>query len=162
MYSTYIAVWYTHGTTFEKLLYFYTTLLRMVSFQYMYPRTILLFILLACTLIGGKPFSVFALETYMITPVTPSLHELFTNTNGSTLPHPQIATFSIDASGNAYGYTENGIYFSQYTIPNALGIRIQRFDMEEYHHYIIEGTAVYSLETFSAELAQAYKEHVAV
>lgn len=125
-------------------------------------HTTILHTLLTCALICGYSFPVLAADTYTFGTVTAAPHETFTNTNWDSIPHPQVATFTIDAYGDAYGYTENGIYFSQYAIPNALGIRIQRFDMEEYHHYIIEGTVVYSLEAFSAELAQAYKEHVAV
>ena len=76
------------------------------------------------------------------------------NENWFTMPHPKIAEFTIKNDGSAYGMTETGVPFTQENIENALGLRIQRFVMEDHHHYIIDGVPVYSLEEFSIQLAR--------
>jgi hypothetical protein len=83
----------------------------------------------------------------------------FNNENWFTLTHPSINTFSIRDDGSAYGLTETGIPFMQYNIENNIGMRIQRFEIQDHYHYIIDGEVIYSFEDFSAELAQAYEAH---
>lgn len=78
------------------------------------------------------------------------------NENWFTEPHPRVAEFTVRDDGSAYGMTETGISFTQENIENALGLRIQRFVLQDHYHYIIEGEEVYSLTDFSIALAEAY------
>ena len=82
--------------------------------------------------------------------------ERFNNDNWYLLPHPRVETFSVNADGNATGFTENGISFVQYTVPNTNEIRVQRFEIQEHYHYIVDGKIIDSFTEFSALLAQAY------
>ena len=84
----------------------------------------------------------------------------FDNENWFTRTHPRIASFSVLEDGNAYGITETGIPFNQYRIEDPNGIRIQRFEIEDHFHYIIEGEVVYSFQDFSKELALAYQRTI--
>jgi len=80
----------------------------------------------------------------------------FTQNSWFTMPHPRVISFSVREDGSAIGLTETGIVFTQYNVPNSAGIRVQRFEIEDHFHYIIEGEIVYSFTEFSARLAQAY------
>lgn len=79
------------------------------------------------------------------------------NDNWLLYTQPRVNMFTIRDDGSSYGLTETGIPFVQYNIENALGMRIQRFEIEDHYHYVIEGEVVYTLKDFSAELAQAYE-----
>ena len=98
-----------------------------------------------------------AFESHTIQPALEVPHVRFTNDNWDTLPHPEVAEFSIGDDGNAFGKTTTGIYFSQFTTPNAYGLRIQRFEIEDHYHYIVEGTVMNSLADLSVTLARAYE-----
>ena len=87
--------------------------------------------------------------------------ERFNNDNWYFLPHPRVTTFSVGADGSATGFTENGISFVQYNVPNPYGIRVQRFEIQDHYHYIVDGEIVDSFTEFSALLAQAH-ERVAI
>ncbi|HEX4799136.1 MAG TPA: hypothetical protein VFV22_01225 [Candidatus Paceibacterota bacterium] len=78
----------------------------------------------------------------------------FTNENWLILPHPKIASFIVHPDGNASGITETGITFAQYNIPNAYGVRIQRFEIQDHYHYIIDGVDVYTITDLAIRLAQ--------
>ncbi len=80
----------------------------------------------------------------------------FNNTNWSLLPHPRVASFSMSDDGSASGLTENGIVFVQYNVPNTYGIRVQRFEIQDHYHYIVEGEIADSFTEFSSLLARAY------
>jgi len=84
------------------------------------------------------------------------LTERFNNQNWYTLPHPRVATFSVNTDGSATGFTEDGISFVQYNVPNTYGVRVQRFEIQDHYHYIVDGEIVDSFTEFSALLAQAY------
>ena len=86
--------------------------------------------------------------------------ERFNNDNWYLLPHPRVATFSVSTDGSATGFTENGISFVQYNVPNTYGIRVQRFEIQEHYHYIVGGEIVNSFTEFSVLLAQAYRAHM--
>lgn len=109
---------------------------------------------------GGK--IVHADESFLIGPVIPYGSERFNNDNWDILPHPRVAEFTIRTDGSAYGLTENGISFVQYYVPNDLGIRVQRFEIQDHYHYIVEGTIANSLQELSAQLALAYETRVMV
>lgn len=80
----------------------------------------------------------------------------FDNINWYILPHPKVASFSVSIDGSTTGFTENGISFVQYNVPNTYGIRVQRFEIQEHYHYIVEGKIVDSITEFSILLAQAH------
>lgn len=100
--------------------------------------------------------SVFCAETYTVGAVTGTPTFRFNNDNWFTEDHPQIASFSMNDDGSAFGLTVTGVPFTQYNVPNTAGIRIQRFEIEDHYHYIVEGEIVYSMTELSAHLAQAY------
>ncbi len=108
------------------------------------------------------PCSSFADETYSISTAftTPSFR--FNNDNWFTHEHPKVATFTMHSDGSADGLTETGVPFVQYNVPNTAGIRIQRFEIEDHYHYIINGEIAYTFEELSAYLAQAYEAQSAV
>ncbi len=104
------------------------------------------------------PFADVRAETYVIQPVLPDATPMrFTNENWFTLPHPEVANFSLLADGSMHGSTVTGASFVQYNVPNDLGIRVQRFEIDDHYHFIIEGEVAYTFEEFSAKLAQAYQ-----
>lgn len=84
----------------------------------------------------------------------------FNNENWYTLPHPKVATFSMLANGNAEGVTEDGRTFIQYMVPNPYGIRVQRFEVEDHYHYVVDGEIADSFTELSILLALAYKETI--
>lgn len=49
-----------------------------------------------------------------------TLAERFNNENWYILPHPRVATFSVNADGRASGFTEDGISFAQFNVPNQI------------------------------------------
>lgn len=96
-------------------------------------------------------------ETYTVNTYYMPSPLRWNNENWLLYAQPRVNTFTIRDDGSTYGLTETGIPFVQYNIENALGIRIQRFEIEDHYHYVIEGEVVYTLQDFSAELAQAYE-----
>lgn len=96
-------------------------------------------------------------ETYTVgTTVYSNPSFRWDNENWFTLAHPIIYTFTVRDDGSSYGLTETGIPFTQYNIENSIGARIQRFELQDHYHYIIEGEVVYTIEDFSVGLANAY------
>lgn len=75
------------------------------------------------------------------------------NENWFTEAHPRVADFTVRGDGSAYGTLETGVPFLQENIENELGLRIQRFVLQDHYHYIIEGKEVYTLTDFSIQLA---------
>ena len=108
-------------------------------------------ILFLCAVIICTPL--FAEAGYLSTSYT---HPVFTNNNWSTVPHPVVESFSLLQDGSFSGVTTNGISFRQYTVPNSVGMRIQRFEIQDHYHYIVEGDVVYSFEALSRRLATAF------
>lgn len=68
--------------------------------------------------------------------------------------HPTVVDFTVYPDGSAAGLLANGERFRQYNIPNDFGIRIQRFELPYYSHYIIEGEVVYTHRELSIRLAR--------
>lgn len=115
-------------------------------------------ILLFSSLLGAVfafPSSLYAVETYTFGTVMTTATFRFNNENWFTEPHPKVASFSVTHEGNVTGYTETGIPFTQDTIPNQYGIRVQRFSIQDHYHYIINGEVVYTTEELSQKLARA-------
>lgn len=99
----------------------------------------------------------FADETYTLAESSQSASVVFTNDNWYSVLHPLISVFTARSNGNAYGTTTTGVPFRQYTVPNNAGVRVQRFEIQDHFHYIVDGRVVNTLETLSAQLALAYK-----
>ena len=81
---------------------------------------------------------------------------LFTNQNWKVRTQPDVASFTHNDDGTAYGTTTTGIPFSQYPIPNTAGLRIEKFEMQDHFHYIVEGRIVYTTEELSVILASLH------
>ncbi len=117
----------------------------------------ILFVLLSTVFLIPSHFSL-AEETYTFSSYYMPSPLRWNNENWLLYAQPRINTFTIRDDGSMYGFTETGIPFFQYNIENTVGMRIQRFEIEDHYHYIIEGEVVYSLEDFSTELALAYNK----
>jgi hypothetical protein len=102
------------------------------------------------------PYSAFGMESSLVDLGNYSTVR-FNNENWHTLPHPRVASFSVADDGSASGITEDGRLFSQYMVPNPYGIRVQRFEIEDHYHFIVEGEIADSFTEFSALLALAYE-----
>ncbi len=98
----------------------------------------------------------YADETFLVGSVLSYSDTRFNNENWYVLPHPKIAEFTVRDDGSAYGLTETGVSFIQYNVPNDVGIRVQRFEIQDHYHYIVEGNIIDTFEQLSAELALAY------
>jgi len=81
----------------------------------------------------------------------------FTNANWESALHPKVASFTVAKDGSAYGMTETGIPFLQYNIPNHAGMRIQRFEIQDHYHYIINGKVAYTFAELSMRLSAVSK-----
>ncbi len=118
---------------------------------------IIFFVLCAVFLFPAQ--TVHGEETYTFSTYYMPSPLRWNNENWLLYAQPRVNTFTIRDDGSAYGLTETGIPFVQFNIENALGIRIQRFEIEDHYHYVIDGEVIYTLKDFSAELAQAYEAH---
>jgi hypothetical protein len=103
---------------------------------------------------------VFAEESYVSNTSYTMATFRFNNNNWFTVIHPEISSFTVRDDGSMYGLTQTGVPFTQYNVANALDIRIQRFEIQDHYHYIIEGEVVYTPTELSARLAQVYAERM--
>lgn len=85
----------------------------------------------------------------------------FNNQNWQSLPHPKVVSFTLHEDGSANGVTEDGRVFLQYMVPNPYGIQVQRFEIDDHYHYVVDGEIADSFTEFSALLALAYERTVA-
>lgn len=114
-----------------------------------------IFILFLLIVFSVPSLSVYAEESYEFNTVLTTTSFRFNNENWFTTDHPKIASFSVHDDGSAYGNTETGVSFFQYNIPNDYGIRIQRFEIQDHYHYIIDGEIAYTTTELSMHLAKA-------
>lgn len=61
---------------------------------------------------------------------------VYTNDNFWTAEHDVPVFFEQDTLGNFFGSTKTGKVFSQTNIQNDLGIRLQKFSIDEAYYYI--------------------------
>lgn len=99
-------------------------------------------------------------ETYTVGTMYSNPSFRWNNENWFTIAHPIIYTFTIRDDGSSYGLTESGVPFTQVNIENSIGARIQRFEIQDHFHYIVEGEIIYSIEDFSIGLARAYENQI--
>ncbi len=95
-----------------------------------------------------------------IFPVSAHAYVRFNNENWFSLPHPVVASFTMGPAGDWSGTTADGRTFLQYAIPNHYGIRVERFELDDHYHYIVEGEIVDSFTEFSQLLALAYEQSI--
>lgn len=114
-------------------------------------------VFLIYTVLLVSPVTVSAEEPVLHNTILQTATFRFNNKNWFTETHPKVSSFTVREDGSAYGTLETGVPFSQENIENELGIRIQRFVLQDHYHYIINGEIVYSLEDFSIQLAKAYR-----
>jgi hypothetical protein len=60
----------------------------------------------------------------------------YTNSNYVDSYHEMPASFTMDQEGNFSGFTVTGRLFSQTNVPNSLGIRLQKFAIDEAYFYV--------------------------
>ena len=85
--------------------------------------------------------------------------EQFNISNWFTNLHPTVATFSVSEDGSAVGTTTNDIPFKLSNIPNEIGLRIQKFEIQDHFHFLIAGNVIYTLPEISANLANLYNKN---
>ena len=117
--------------------------------------------LAVCSIIATSFFipihNTFAVEEYTFGTIMNTATFRFNNENWFTEIQPKFISLIMHEDGSASGMTETGVPFVQYNVQNDVGIRVQRFEIQDHYHYIIEGEIAYSIESFSAQLAQAYE-----
>jgi len=79
----------------------------------------------------------------------------FNNINWFAVPHPTVASFTMAPDRNAHGTTTTGIPFRLFNIPTSDGVMLQRFEIQDHFHYLVNGRVVYTLPEVSAALALA-------
>jgi hypothetical protein len=92
---------------------------------------------------------------YLLIILTPSnaLAVYFSRENWDTMPHPEVKSFTRDSEGRWSGTTIDGKTFTQYPILNEFNLRIERFEIDGYYHYVVEGEIMYTLQELSVSLA---------
>lgn len=96
---------------------------------------------------------VFAQEGTHTTKVTASVR--WNNTNWHTTPHPKPTSFRVTKEGEIFGFVEGGTSFRQINVVGDFGgARIQRFEIDDHYHYIVEGEIAYTLKEISLALGK--------
>lgn len=70
--------------------------------------------------------------------VSAAIPTVYTNDNFFSSEHDMPVTFEQDILGNFYGHTATGKVFSQVNIENSLGVRLQKFSIDEAYYYITD------------------------
>lgn len=76
----------------------------------------------------------------------------FTEESFDVTLHPVVVSFFRDEEGIWHGTTDDDRTFLQYPVQNEYGLRIERFVIDDYSHYIVEGVVVHSLEELSKQM----------
>jgi hypothetical protein len=76
------------------------------------------------------------------------------NDNWHTTPHPTPETFFVTPEREIFGTTTNGIPFAQVNVPNAVGVRVQKFIIQDHWHFIVAGRIVYADEDLQAAILE--------
>lgn len=77
----------------------------------------------------------------------------FNNQNWQISEQPVVWSFTTHTDGSFSGLTTDGIPFTQYTVSEVDGIKVQRFEIEDHYHFIVNGEVAYSLEVLSSILS---------
>lgn len=74
--------------------------------------------------------------------------------NFFTLPQPEVVSISFD-KGTMTGQLADGSTFKQYTYFSNDCLRVQKFELEDYSHYVVNGFIFYRLEDFASQMKEA-------
>ena len=85
--------------------------------------------------------------------------EPFSISNWFSNLHPTVDSFTVSEDGSAVGTTTNDIPFKLSNIPNEIGLRIQKFEIQDHFHFLIAGNVIYTLPEISANLANLYNQN---
>jgi hypothetical protein len=102
--------------------------------------------ILACALMAGF----FCVWPVIVSAAVPAR---YTNENFWTSTHDKPVSFHVSEAGDFYGITETGKLFRQYSIPNILDIRLQRFEIDDAYFYISDRGIIVATDTISALIA---------
>jgi hypothetical protein len=77
--------------------------------------------------------------------------------NFFTLPQPEVVSINFDR-GVMTGQLADGSTFKQYTVFANDCLRVQKFELDDYSHYVVNGFIFYRLEDFAAQMKQPCRE----
>jgi hypothetical protein len=77
--------------------------------------------------------------------------------NFFTLPQPEVVSISF-GKGVMTGRLADGSMFKQYTVFANSCLRVQKFELEDYSHYVVNGFIFYRLEDFAAQMKEPCRE----
>jgi hypothetical protein len=86
--------------------------------------------------VGGSLMLIVLYFYLLINPVSAAIPLVYTNENFWESEHDTPVSFTQDLQGNFYGFTATGKSFQQVIIENTLGIRLQRFSIDEAFFYV--------------------------
>lgn len=74
------------------------------------------------------------------------------NQNLTTSPICNVppAEFTVDEDGEAYGTLESGVPFSQTNVSNDLGVRLQKFTLQQAFWYVSDRQTIYAPNDITA------------
>ncbi len=91
-------------------------------------------------------------ESAATTQTNASTTYFFSDITWKTAVHPNVVSFSRGIDGTYYGITDDGRTFVQFPFFHNAEYRIERFEIDAHHHYIVNGIIYDSLETFPEEI----------
>lgn len=71
------------------------------------------------------------------------VHVRWNQANWLTRAQPKIISFGVASNGTATGVLADGSYFTQSTIYQDGPIKIQKFVLEDYSHFVVNGLIMY-------------------
>jgi cell division protein FtsW (lipid II flippase) len=83
---------------------------------------------------------------------------LWNNDNWLSNSHPIPMSFYVNADGEIFGTTSDGIPFSQTNVLPEYQTKIQKFVIQDHFHFIVGGKEVYTLEEIASELTKLQKK----
>ncbi len=86
-------------------------------------------------------------------PTTEIQSTRLNNENWFTVDHPDVASFRVHEDGSASGVTVDQIPFTLSNVASSDGIRVQRFEIQDHYHFIVEGEAIFTIDALSRRLA---------
>lgn len=86
--------------------------------------------------VGGCMILIVLYFYLLINPVSAAVPAVYTNDNLWESEHDIPVSFTQDSQGNFYGFTATGKSFKQVIIENSLGIRLQKFSIDEAFFYV--------------------------
>ncbi len=91
-------------------------------------------------------------ESAATTQTNASTTYFFSDITWKTAVHPNVVSFSRGIDGTYHGITDDRRTFVQFPFFQNTEYRIERFEIDAHHHYIVNGIIYDSLETFPEEI----------